>query len=81
MVSSFVKVIIVRCGHCKNLAPEFKKAATKLKGLAKVVAVDCDEEKNKPLCSKYGIKGFPTLKIFPSDKSKPVIGNDKHESV
>ncbi len=45
------------------------KAATKLKGLAKVVAVDCDEHKD--FCQRFDIKGFPTLKVFGVDKSKP----------
>ena len=31
----------------------------------KVGAIDCDEEKNRPICSRYEVKGFPTLKIFP----------------
>ncbi|KAI8908101.1 hypothetical protein DFJ77DRAFT_473705 [Powellomyces hirtus] len=53
------------CGHCKNLAPEYKKAAEKLKGLAKVVAVDCDDQQNQPICGQYDVKGFPTIKIFP----------------
>ncbi|KAJ3158261.1 hypothetical protein HDU86_002970 [Geranomyces michiganensis] len=52
------------CGHCKNLAPEYKKAAEKLKGLAKVVAVDCDNDQNKPICGQYGVQGFPTIKVF-----------------
>ncbi|TPX32840.1 hypothetical protein SmJEL517_g04140 [Synchytrium microbalum] len=59
------------CGHCKNLAPEYKKAAEKLKGLAKVVALDCDEESNKPLCGQYQVQGFPTLKIFGENKKTP----------
>ncbi|KAI9324431.1 hypothetical protein DFJ73DRAFT_872633 [Zopfochytrium polystomum] len=54
------------CGHCKALAPEFKKAADKLKGLAKLVAVDCDVHKD--LCGLYGVQGFPTLKAFGADK-------------
>ncbi|KAI8825631.1 uncharacterized protein EV422DRAFT_491530 [Fimicolochytrium jonesii] len=56
------------CGHCKNLAPEYKKAAEKLKGLAKVVAVDCDTDQNKPLCGQFGVQGFPTIKLFPGGK-------------
>ena len=27
-------------------------------------SVDCDEDANKPLCAKYEIKGFPTIKGF-----------------
>jgi len=53
------------CGHCKTLAPEFKKAATTLKndniGLA---AVDATLDANKELSTEYGVSGFPTLKIF-----------------
>mmetsp|Transcript_35413 Transcript_35413/g.67774 ORF Transcript_35413/g.67774 Transcript_35413/m.67774 type:complete len:426 (-) Transcript_35413:221-1498(-) len=50
------------CGHCKQLAPEWKKAAKELRGIAKVAAVDCDEHKD--LGSKYGVTGFPTIKVF-----------------
>jgi protein disulfide-isomerase A6 len=53
------------CGHCKNFAPEYEKVASTLKGMAKVAAVDCHEVKNQPLCAKYDIKGFPTIKLFP----------------
>eukprot|EP00959_Pyramimonas_sp_CCMP1952_P354290 7422311-Pyramimonas_sp.AAC.1 len=48
------------CGHCQKLAPEWTKAATQLKGVAKVGAVNCDDEKD--LAQTYGIKGFPTIK-------------------
>ncbi|KAJ3014107.1 Protein disulfide-isomerase A6, partial [Thoreauomyces humboldtii] len=44
------------CGHCKSLAPEYKKAAQKLNGLAKVVSVDCDADANKGLCGQYDVK-------------------------
>ena len=33
--------------------------------MARVTAVDCDKEENKGLCAQFGIKGFPTIKIFP----------------
>ena len=54
------------CGHCKRLTPEWEAAATKLKGLVKVAAVNCDDEKNKPLAGFFGIQGFPTIKTFGS---------------
>lgn len=50
------------CGHCKNLAPNYAKAATALKDVAKLASVDCTVEKD--LCSRFGVQGFPTLKVF-----------------
>jgi len=57
------------CGHCKNLAPEYKKAAKALKGVVKVGAVDADAHRS--LGSQFGVKGFPTIKIFGLNKNKP----------
>ncbi|KAI9223862.1 thioredoxin-like protein [Blastocladiella britannica] len=50
------------CGYCKQFKPEFEAAAKKLKGLANVGAVNCDEE--KALCAQAGIQGFPVLKVY-----------------
>jgi len=57
------------CGHCKNLVPAWKAAAAALHGVAKVAALDADQ--HKQLAAKYGIQGFPTIKVFGGDKSKP----------
>ncbi|XP_072290868.1 protein disulfide-isomerase A3 [Eucyclogobius newberryi] len=50
------------CGHCKRLAPEYEAAATRLKGVVSLAKVDCTANSN--VCGKYGVNGYPTLKIF-----------------
>eukprot|EP00013_Stygamoeba_regulata_P029708 CAMPEP_0177650950 /NCGR_PEP_ID=MMETSP0447-20121125/12247_1 /TAXON_ID=0 /ORGANISM="Stygamoeba regulata, Strain BSH-02190019" /LENGTH=413 /DNA_ID=CAMNT_0019153917 /DNA_START=27 /DNA_END=1268 /DNA_ORIENTATION=+ len=52
------------CGHCKQLAPQWEAAAKNLKGLVRFAAVNCDLEENKQLAGLYGIRGFPTIKVF-----------------
>ena len=45
------------CGHCKNLAPEFEKAATVLKAAEpKVQLVQIDATVEKDLAEKYSIQ-------------------------
>ncbi|XP_073280027.1 protein disulfide isomerase-like 2-3 [Primulina huaijiensis] len=57
------------CGHCKKLAPEWKKAASNLRGQVKLGHVDCDAEKS--LMSRYNVQGFPTILVFGADKDSP----------
>ncbi|KAL0919832.1 hypothetical protein M5K25_011953 [Dendrobium thyrsiflorum] len=57
------------CGHCKKLAPEWKKAANNLKGKVKLGHVDCDAEKS--LMSRFNVQGFPTILVFGADKDSP----------
>lgn len=59
-------------GHCKKLTPEFEKAAADLKADGIVLAkMDATEEWAKAISGKYGVKGFPTLKIFRGDEANP----------
>lgn len=40
-----------------------------LQGIVKIGAVDADEHKS--LGGQYGVRGFPTIKIFGANKNKP----------
>jgi len=73
--TSIVEFYAPWCGHCKNLKPAYETAAKSLAGIAKVAAVNCDEEMNKPFCGKMGVQGFPTLKIVRPGKKpgKPTV--------
>lgn len=53
------------CGHCKRMKPEYVSAADKLKqqGIkGKLIAVDAQKEPS--LGTRFGIKGYPSVKYF-----------------
>jgi len=55
------------CGHCKSLAPEWKKAAQALADSpVKLAKVDATEHTG--LAKTYEIKGFPTIKYLKNGK-------------
>ncbi|KAJ1807076.1 hypothetical protein LPJ75_004894, partial [Coemansia sp. RSA 2598] len=67
---TFVKFYAPWCGHCKNLEPEYERAAQKARGYAKFYAVNCDEDKNRGLCAQFNVQGFPTLKVLTEKRTK-----------
>ena len=55
------------CGHCKRLEPEYAKAAETLAAdpsTAHLRIAKCDADSQKKSGGKYGVSGFPTIKLF-----------------
>jgi len=70
---AFVKFYAPWCGHCKKLAPAWTELEGKFKDNTKtaVFDVDCTAEANKQVCSKMGVRGYPTIKYFgPGEKGE-----------
>ena len=67
----FVEFYAPWCGHCKNLAPEWEKAAKALSGVVRLAAVDATDANLQSLGQKYGVQGYPTIKVF-NGKGDPV---------
>ncbi|KAK1222113.1 hypothetical protein PQX77_015037 [Marasmius sp. AFHP31] len=68
--TSMVAFVAPWCGHCQRMTPEYSKAAKNMSPLIPFYAVDCDDDKNKPLCAEQGVQGFPTVKVFPRGKDQ-----------
>lgn len=57
------------CGHCTRLKPEWSQAAQKLAGEG-VVLGWVDATANEELASVFGVRGYPTIKVFPGGAPK-----------
>lgn len=63
----FVKFYAPWCGHCKSMVPAYTELAQHMKGETgdNVVAIaKVDATVHNELASRFGVQGFPTLKLF-----------------
>ncbi|KAK6181655.1 hypothetical protein SNE40_009469 [Patella caerulea] len=65
------------CGHCKKAKPEYQAAADKFikSETKKLAAVDCT--KNKDICKKEEVKGYPTIKFYKGGKFKEMFSGSR----
>lgn len=69
----FVKFYTPWGGHCRHLAPKWKKFAEKMKG-TNIFVARVDGTKNLKLKDRFGVKGFPTLILFSENKQAVYAG-------
>ncbi|XP_077301808.1 protein disulfide-isomerase A5 isoform X2 [Arctopsyche grandis] len=58
------------CGHCKRIKPEYERAAATLKDQNNSILAAVDATKEPNLASRFGVKGYPTLKYFVNGEYK-----------
>lgn len=58
------------CGHCQRLVPEFETASRAFQANSPVrfATVECPDHQS--LCQDFGVKGYPTIKVFSNSGSK-----------
>ena len=67
------------CGHCKHLTPEYKTLGEAVAGdpalAQRVVVAKVDADQHRPLGERFGVRGFPTIKVF--RRGKPVTAPEE----
>ena len=59
------------CGHCKRLAPAYEAVGKAFDNSNDIVIAKVNADADKSLSSRFGVRGFPTLKFFPKGSTDP----------
>lgn len=78
----FVKFYAPWCGHCKKMAPDYKELGAKfnVEG-SKIKIAKVDSTVHKEFSGKFGIEGFPTLKLFVNGEPIDYSGERTKEAI
>ncbi len=77
-----IKFFAPWCGHCKTFAPEYEKAAKMVKEQNKdYILAELDATVHTKAAGKYGIQGFPTIKLIVNGAVMDYSGERKAEPV
>lgn len=72
--------LILRCGHCKQFAPEYEKIASTLKSNDPPIAVaKIDATSASMLAGRFDVSGYPTIKILKKGQAVDYEGSRTHE--
>ena len=64
-----------RCGHCKSLAPTYRKLAKRFRPVDSVVVAKMDGTANEH--ENITVEGFPSIFLFPAGKGAQPISYDE----
>ena len=63
LIFNYLHVLLLRCGHCHDLAPAWRSLARELASTGVLIgAVNCAEENS--LCRSQGVTGYPTVLLY-----------------
>lgn len=79
--NKFILVHMNGCGHCKDLMPEWEKAAQSNTTPIRMKVVEMSEPEGKKLCDEHDIKSFPTMILIKNNTTTMYDGNRTKEGL
>ncbi|KAL9936207.1 hypothetical protein V8E36_005049 [Tilletia maclaganii] len=77
--AAFVKFYAPWCPHCRAMAKPYERLAAELKNRVNVIEVNC--EKYADVCRRYGVRSFPTLKMYNDGDVTEYLGGRNLEAM